>query len=63
MKKIVKALIITILYAVISFIILAMINHSEGVVDYVEQTLNWVVPSTIGYFFGHLQGQTDSKEA
>ena len=57
-----KAFMRTILYAVVSFIIIAIIKHSAEVEDYVEQTLNWVVPLAMGYFFGHLQGQTDLKK-
>ena len=49
------------LWTVIVFAILASYRYYIGVDNWVEETLNWVIPAAVGYFLGYGQAQKDQR--
>ncbi len=54
-----KQILATIVWAVITFIILAAVKYFTKVDSWLMNTLNWVVPSAVGYFLGYGQARID----
>ena len=52
-----KQIVNTIGWTVIVFAILASYRYYIGVDNWVEETLNWVIPAAVGYFLGYGQAQ------
>ena len=61
MGKVSKAILITIIYTVILFVIIGLINYFTGVEDWLIKTLDWVILSAFGYFLGYLQAQNENR--
>ena len=56
-----KAILTTICWAAIFFVILALANYLKGAEDWLIETLAWVIPGFVGYFIGYLQGHIDKN--
>lgn len=56
-----KQIVNTIGWTVIVFAILASYRYYIGVDNWVEETLNWVIPAAVGYFLGYGQAQKDQR--
>ncbi len=56
-----KQIVNTIGWTVIVFAILASYRYYIGVDNWVEETLNWVIPAAVGYFLGYGQAQKRPK--
>ena len=56
-----KQTLTTLSWATILFILLAAVKYFEGVDDWLMETLNWVIPSAVGYFLGYGQARRDKK--
>ena len=54
-----KQIVNTIGWTVILFVLLATYRYFTGVDNWLEETLNWVIPSTVGYFLGYGQANKD----
>jgi hypothetical protein len=49
------------MYAAILFIILALVKYARGMEDWLEQAIEWTVPSAVGYFLGSCQTYFDEN--
>lgn len=56
-----KQIVNTIGWTVIVFALLASYRYYIGVDNWVEETLNWVIPAAVGYFLGYEQAQKDQR--
>ena len=56
-----KQTLTTLSWATILFILLAAVKYFEGVDDWLMETLNWVIPSAVGYFLGYGQARRNEK--
>ena len=56
-----RCILSSICWTVILFVILAAIKYFMGVNGWLMETLNWVIPSAVGYFLGYRQGQRDEN--
>ena len=48
-------------WTVILFVILAALKYFTGVDGWLMETLNWVIPSAVGYFLGYGQARRDEN--
>lgn len=51
----------TLVWAVILFVLLAALKYFTGVDGWLMETLNWVIPSAVGYFLGYGQARRDQN--
>ena len=56
-----KQILTTLGWTVILFVILAALKYFTGVDGWLMETLNWVIPSAVGYFFGYWQARRDEN--
>ena len=56
-----KCILNTIVWTVILFVLLAALKYFTGVEDWLMKTLEWVIPSAVGYFLGYWQAQRDDN--
>ncbi len=56
-----KCILNTIGWTVILFVLLAALKYFTGVEDWLMKTLEWVIPSAVGFFFGYWEAQRDEN--
>ncbi len=56
-----KQILTTLGWTVILFVILAALKYFKGVDGWLMETLNWVIPSAVGYFLGYGQARSDEN--
>ena len=56
-----RQIVTTIGWATILFVLLAVIKYFTGVDGWLMETLNWVIPSAVGYFLGYGQARKDEN--
>lgn len=56
-----KQILATLVWTIISFVLLAAIKYFIGVDGWLMETLNWVVPSAVGYFLGYGQARREEN--
>ena len=56
-----KQIVSTLVWTVILFILLGALKYFTGVDGWLEETLNWVIPSAVGYFLGYGQARGDEN--
>lgn len=48
-------------WTAILFVLMALIKYFTGVDNWLVDTLDWVIPSGVGYFLGYGQGRRDEN--
>ena len=56
-----KAILTTICWAAIFFVIFALAKYLRGGEYWLIEALAWVIPASVGYFIGYLQGNKDKN--
>lgn len=56
-----KQILTTLGWTVIFFVLLPGMKYSTGVDGWLMETLNWVIPSAVGYFLGYGQARRDEN--
>lgn len=56
-----KQILRTLEWTVIVFVLLAGVKYFTGVDGWLMETLNWVIPSAVGYFLGYGQARRDEN--
>ena len=56
-----KQILTTLGWTVIVFVLLAGGEYFTGVDGWLMETLNWVIPSAVGYFLGYGQARRDEN--
>lgn len=56
-----KQILTTLGWTVIFFVLLAGMKYSTGVDGWLMETLNWIIPSAVGYFLGYGQARRDEN--
>ena len=56
-----KQILTTLRWTVILFVLLAALKYFTGVDGWLMETLDWVIPSAVGYFLGYGQARRDEN--
>lgn len=48
-------------WSVTVFIVMSLGNYFSGNVEWLSDTINWIIPSGFGFFCGYWQAQRDQK--
>ena len=61
LKTFVRRILITLFFAFVNFFVLAGVKILSGVENWFIDTLAWVIPIALGYFFGYGHGTKFGK--
>ena len=56
-----KRILNTVGWTAVALVVVAAFKYFLGVNNWIEETLNWVIPAGSGFFFGYGTAQKDSK--
>ena len=57
-----KCILYTVVFTVTLFVIFAAQRYFTGDEDWLIETLEWVIPSAVGYFLGYWQAHRDKNQ-
>lgn len=48
-------------WTIVLFVICSLFNYFKGVESWLMDTLNWVIPAGVGFFFGYREAEKDNN--